>query len=62
MEHLIYLIKKRKEIGSRPAYSKSGNHNDLVEHERLGQLIIEEVNRLYEEGKLEEKHGQRDIV
>lgn len=52
MEYLISLIEKRKEIGKRPAYSKGGNYNDMVEFNRLGELIIEEVCKLYEKGAL----------
>ena len=51
MEYLIELIEKRKEVGKRPAYTKGGNWNDMVEYDRLGQLIIKEVNRLYESGE-----------
>ncbi len=52
MEYLIELIEKRKEIGKRQAYCRGGNLNDKVEYERLGSLILDEVNRLYENGKL----------
>lgn len=52
MEYLNELIEKRKEVGKRTAYTKGGNWNDRVEYDRLGQLILEEVNRLYENGKL----------
>lgn len=52
MKYLVELIEKRKEIGKRPAYSKGGNWNDKVEYERLGNLILDEVCRLYENGML----------
>lgn len=52
MEHLIELIERRKEIGKRPAYTRGGSWNDKIEYERLGNLILDEVNRLYDEGKL----------
>ena len=52
MERLIELIKKRKEIGKRPSYTKGGDYNDYVEYKRLGDLILEEISRLYDEGKL----------
>lgn len=52
MEYLIKLIEKRKEVGKRPAHCKGGNWNDRVEYERLGSLILNEVERLYENGKL----------
>ena len=53
MENLKRLIEKRKEVGKRPSYTKGGNYNDIVEYNRLGCLILEEVTRLYDEGKLE---------
>lgn len=52
MEHLVRLIEKRKEIGKRTAHIKGGSCNDKIEYERIGQLIIDEVNRLYDAGKL----------
>lgn len=52
MEHLIELIEKRKEVGKRPAYINGGKWNDRIEYERLGNLILDEINRLYEKGKL----------
>lgn len=54
MERLIRLIKKRKEIGKRLAHKKGGNFNDLIQYKSIGDLILEEVNRLYDEGKLGE--------
>ena len=52
MERLIRLIKKRKEIGKRPSYTKGGSFNDLIEYKRMGDLILEEVEKLYDDGKL----------
>lgn len=52
METLKDLIKKRKEIGQRPSYTNGGNYNDWLEYNRLGNLIIEEVCRLYDAGEL----------
>lgn len=52
MEHLIHLIEKRKEIGKRKSYTKGGDYNDFIEYNRIGNLILDEVCRLYEEGKL----------
>lgn len=52
MQRLIELIKMRREYGKRKAHSKGGNYNDLVEYGRLGELILAEVNKLYDEGKL----------
>lgn len=52
MERLIELIKKRKEIGKRKSYTKGGDYNDYVEYKRIGDLILEEVCKLYDDGKL----------
>lgn len=52
MERLIELIKKRKETGKRKSYTKGGDYNDYVEYERIGGLILEEVCKLYDDGKL----------
>lgn len=52
MERLIELIKKRKEIGKRKSYTKGGDYNDYVEYDRIGGLILEEVCKLYDDGKL----------
>ena len=52
MEHLIHLIEKRKEIGKRKSYTKGGDYNDFIEYNRIGNLILDEVCRLYEEGIL----------
>ncbi len=52
MEYLIELIERRKEIGKRPAYIKGGSLNDKIEYERIGNLILNEVSRLYDDGKL----------
>lgn len=52
MEQLKELIKKRKEIGKRKSYTKGGNYNDYVEYNRLGDLILEEIEMIYDEGKL----------
>ena len=65
MERLKRLIKKRKEIGKRPSYTKGGDYNitpnhlnihkdynDYIEYKRLGDLILEEISMLYDEGKL----------
>lgn len=51
MERLIKLIEKRKEIGKRKSYTKGGDHNDYCEYNRIGELILKEVYRLYDEGK-----------
>lgn len=53
MEKLIRLVERRKELGKRPSYKKDGNYNDIVEYNRIGCLILEEITRLYDEGKLE---------
>lgn len=52
MERLIKLIEKRKEIGKRPSYTKGGNFNDHIEYNRIGNLILQEVCKLYDDGKL----------
>lgn len=52
MERLIRLIEKRKEIGNRKSYTKDGDYNDFIEYKRIGNLILNEVCMLYEEGKL----------
>lgn len=52
MERLIRLIEKRKEIGKRKSYTKGGDYNDFIEYNRIGNLILDEVCRLYKEGKL----------
>lgn len=52
MQRLRELIEKRKEIGKRPAPMKYGNYNDLMEYSRLGELILAEVDKLYDEGIL----------
>lgn len=52
MQRLRELVERRKEVGKRPSHTKGGNYNDLVEYERLGELILEEVNKLYDDGKL----------
>lgn len=52
MEQLIHLIEKRKEIGQRKSYTKGGNYNDFIEYNRIGELILDEVYELYDEGKL----------
>lgn len=56
MEHLIELIEKRKDVGRRPWNPQGGtrNYNNRVEYERLGNLILAEINRLYDDGKLAE--------
>ena len=55
MKQLISLIERRKSVGKKKSYTKGGNYNDFIEHERLGQLILREVYRLYDEGKLREE-------
>ena len=50
MERLIELIEKRKRIGKTKSYKKGGNYNDTIEFERLGQLIVDRVNEMYENG------------
>lgn len=52
MERLIELIEKRKEVGKRKSYRTGGNLNDYVEYRRIGELILDEVYRLYDEGKI----------
>ena len=52
MERLIKLIEKRKEIGKRKSYTKGGDYNDFIEYNRIGNLILDEVCRLYDERKL----------
>lgn len=54
MGYLVELIEKRKEVGKRPWNPQGGttNYNNRAEYERLGNLIIDEVNRLYDKGKL----------
>ena len=55
MKQLISLIERRKSVGKNKSYTKGGNYNDFIEHERLGQLILREVYRLYDEGKLRDE-------
>lgn len=50
MERLIELIEKRKGIGKTRSHKKGGNHNDTIEFERLGQLIVDRVNEMHENG------------
>lgn len=52
MNRLKELAEKRKQIAARPSYTKGGDYNDFVEYNRLGDLIIKEVMRMYEEGEL----------
>lgn len=54
MKYLIELIEKRKEVGKRPWNPQGGttNYNNRTEYERLGNLILDEVDRLYDDGKL----------
>ena len=52
MQHLKELIEKYKEIGKKKSCRNGGNHNDYVEHQRIGELILKEVIRLYDEGKI----------
>lgn len=53
MDYLIRLIEERREIGKRPAECRGGNRKDWLEYERLGNSILEEINRLYAAGVLE---------
>lgn len=59
MEHLISLIEQRKEIGKTKAPVRGGNLNDLVEYWRNGKLIVNEVCRLYDAGKI--KPERKDV-
>lgn len=52
MQHLKELIEKYKEIGKRKAHRNSGNYNDYVEYQRIGELILKEIINLYDEGKI----------
>ncbi|WP_313260341.1 hypothetical protein [Lacrimispora sp.] len=52
MEALKELIERRKEVGEKPSYTKGGDYNDFIEYGRLGDLIIEEVCRMYDTGEL----------
>lgn len=52
MKRIQELLRKREEIGGKPSYKKGGNHNDLVEYTRLGELILEEIEELHKTGKL----------
>lgn len=52
METLKDLIKERKEIGQRRSHTNGGNYNDFLDYVRLGDLIIEEVCRMYDAGEL----------
>ena len=52
MKRIQELLRKREEIGRKPSYKKGGNHNDLVEYTRLGELILEEIEELHKTGKL----------
>lgn len=52
MEYLISLLEERKEIGKRTAYTNGGSYEDMIEFNRISELIIKEVYRLYEEGVL----------
>ena len=58
MEHLMELVKKRRKIGERPSYTKGGNYNDLVEYKRIGDLILAEVDRLYDERRKGDHHNE----
>lgn len=55
-QHLIDLIEKRKKIGKTPKGETQGERrifrNSIVEYNRLGGLIVEEVVKLFDEGKL----------
>lgn len=50
MKRLVELIEKRKRIGKTRSHKKGGNYNDIIEFERLGQLIVDRVNKMHEKG------------
>lgn len=52
MKRIQELLEKREQIGQKPSYTKGGNHNDLVEYTRLGELILKEIEELHKTGKL----------
>lgn len=52
MERLINLIEKRNEIGKKKSYTQGGDYNDYCEYIRIGELILKEVQKLYDEGRL----------
>lgn len=52
MKRIQELLEKRAQIGQKPSYTKGGNHNDLVEYTRLGELILKEIEELHKTGKL----------
>lgn len=54
MKHLISLIEQRKEIGQTKSPMCGGNYNNIIEYRRIGDLIIEEVCRLYDTGKIKQ--------
>lgn len=55
MQQLKALIKKYKMIGCKKSHSKGGNYNDYVEYQRIGELILKEVIKLYDNGKLKDR-------
>ena len=55
MDRLISLIEQRKKIGKTKAPARGGNLNDLVEYQINGELIVNEVCRLYDVGKIKPK-------
>lgn len=53
MSRLKELIEKRKEIGRRRlSENRKQNCNNRMEFDRIGNLILEEVYRMYEAGEL----------
>lgn len=55
MDRLCRLIEQRRKIGKTKAPVRGGNCNDLVEYWRNGELIVNEVCRLYDAGKIKPK-------
>lgn len=53
MSRLKELVENRKEIGSREfSENHKQNYNNMVEFNRIGNLIIKEAYRMYEAGEL----------
>ena len=42
----------QEKLARRLGITKGGDYNDFIEYNRIGNLILDEVCRLYDEGKL----------
>lgn len=54
MNRLKNLLEKREEYSKKPCSRKDKTYNNYLEYHRYGELILEEVERLYEEGELDD--------